>query len=89
MMRRFHYKDFSDCRKLVGLKGPQRICLAIPTLNEAATIGSIVETARRELMEDHPLLDEIIVIDSGSVDATGRIARDAGASVFQSADVAP
>lgn len=88
-MRRFHYLDFSDRSKLVGLKGPQRICLAIPTLNEAATIGPIVETARRELMESHPLLDEIIVIDSGSVDATGRIARDAGATVFQSADIAP
>ena len=89
MMKRFHYEDFSDRSALVALKAGRRACLAIPTLNEAATIGPIVETARRELVEAHELLDEIVVVDSGSGDATRRIAKDAGARVLLSAEIAP
>jgi len=89
MMKRFHYLDFSDRTALVDLKSGRRACLAIPTLDEAATIGPIVESARRELMDAHPLLDEILVVDSGSTDDTRRIAADAGAKVLLSADIAP
>ena len=89
MMKHFHYQDFADRAALVARKGGRRACLAIPTLNEAATIGPIVETARRELMEAHALLDEILVVDSGSHDATRRIAADAGARVLLSAEIAP
>jgi len=88
-MKRFHYLDFSDRTELVRRKNGRRICLAIPTLNEAATIGPIVETARRELIEAHALLDEILVVDSGSRDATRAIAADAGARVLLSGDIAP
>jgi glucosyl-3-phosphoglycerate synthase len=88
-MKRFHYLEFSDRSALVDLKGGRRACLVIPTLNEAATIGPIVESARRELIESHPLLDEILVIDSGSHDATRRIAADAGATVLRSEEIAP
>jgi glucosyl-3-phosphoglycerate synthase len=88
-MKRFHYQDFSDRAELVARKCGRRACLAIPTLNEAATIGPIVETARRELMEAHALLDEIVVIDSGSSDATRRIAAEAGAKVLLSGEIAP
>lgn len=88
-MKHFHYQDFSNRSVLVDRKNGRRACLAIPTLNEAATIGPIVETARRELMESHKLLDEILVIDSGSDDATRRIAADAGARVLLSAEIAP
>ncbi len=88
-MKQFHYLDFSNRTTLVDLKNGRRACLAIPTLDEEATIGPIVETARRELVEMHPLLDEIIVIDSGSADATRKIAADAGAKVYHSADIAP
>lgn len=88
-MKRFHYLDFPDRSALVDLKQGRRACLAIPTLNEAMTIGPIVESARRELMESHPLLDEILVVDSGSDDATRLIAADAGAKVLFSAEIAP
>jgi len=87
-MKHFHYQDFSDRSALVERKQGRRACLAIPTLNEAATIGPIVETARRELMEAHALLDEILVIDSGSDDSTRRIAREAGARVLLSSEIA-
>ncbi|GAA2914913.1 glucosyl-3-phosphoglycerate synthase [Streptomyces thioluteus] len=39
-------------------------------------------TIRRELMtEDVPLVDELVVLDSGSTDGTARVARAAGARV--------
>ena len=61
--------------------------LCIPARDEAATIGRIVEIARRRLMEAVPLLDEILVIDDHSKDATAEVAAAAGARVVRSADV--
>lgn len=50
------------------------ICVVIPTLNEAATIGEVVKSAR-------PFCDEVLVIDGASNDDTIEIARAAGARV--------
>jgi len=88
-MQRFHHSQFADVRALVELKGRQRISVCIPTLNEAETIGRIVETVRLELVEASPLVNEILVIDSDSSDATREIAAQAGARVFRSAEIAP
>jgi glycosyltransferase involved in cell wall biosynthesis len=52
-------------------------CL-IPAFNEAARIGSVLDAVR-----DHPLLDEIIVIDDGSSDGTGDVAQARGARVIR------
>ncbi len=87
-MRRFHHEQFSDVRALVDLKGAQRISVCIPTLNEAPTIGDIVRSVRRDLMEAVPLVDEIRVIDSGSTDATLHVAAEAGAMVHRSSEIA-
>lgn len=54
-----------------------RLLVAIPALNEAAAIGA----ALAALSEVHPLRD-VVVIDDGSHDDTGRIAREAGAHVL-------
>lgn len=51
------------------------ICVFIPTLNEAPTIGEIV-TEFRELGYTH-----IFVMDGGSTDGTPEVAREAGALV--------
>jgi glucosyl-3-phosphoglycerate synthase len=40
-------------------------------------------------MTRYPLLDEIIVIDSGSTDHTREIARDFGADVYEATDILP
>jgi len=50
-------------------------------LNEERTVGEIVERIRRCLVEDVPMVDELVVIDSGSQDQTATVARQAGASV--------
>lgn len=87
----FHHGEFADLERLVALKRAQGLTasLVLPTLDEAETIGAIVTRARRDLMERHALLDELLVIDSGSTDATVAVAEAAGARVVQHADVLP
>jgi hypothetical protein len=87
----FHHAEFADLARLVELKQKQGLTISaiLPTLNEAETIGPIVTTARRELIEKVPLLDELLVIDSDSTDDTRRIAEDAGARVAIHSHVLP
>jgi glucosyl-3-phosphoglycerate synthase len=82
----FHHRQFADLKEMVALKGAQRISVCIPTLNEAETIGPIVSIIRDELCQ---LVDEILVIDSDSADATLEIAAAAGAVVHRSSEIAP
>jgi nucleotide-binding universal stress UspA family protein len=79
----FHHREFADLDRLVALKQKQglTVSLVLPSLNEAETIGEIVTKARTELMERHPLLDELLVIDSNSSDQTREAAESAGARV--------
>jgi glucosyl-3-phosphoglycerate synthase len=62
-------------------KGRDRVSVVIPARNEEATIGAIVATIRRDLVERVPLVDEILVVDSRSTDATAAVAARAGARV--------
>ncbi|MGB3910327.1 MAG: glycosyltransferase family 2 protein [Pseudolysinimonas sp.] len=57
-----------------------RLLVAIPALNEAAAIsGALAALAQVQS------LDDVVVIDDGSRDATAQIARDAGAHVVSHA----
>lgn len=58
------------------------VSVILPALNEAATIGSIVAIIKRELMDASGLVSQLIVVDSGSIDDTAAIARNAGAEVI-------
>jgi len=90
-MLRFHHSEFRDISRLADLKksAGQRISVCIPTLDEAATIGLIVSNIREALCDSHPLVDEILVIDSGSTDRTLSIASAAGAVVRLASDILP
>jgi len=68
---------------------PATVSVVLPALDESATIGPIVDAIRRELVDGLPMVDELVVVDSGSSDATARIATDAGATVVHHADVLP
>ncbi|MFD7455508.1 glucosyl-3-phosphoglycerate synthase [Kitasatospora sp. NPDC059827] len=57
------------------------VSVVLPALDEEATVGDIVRTVRRELMDRIPLVDELVVVDSGSTDATAAVAAEAGARV--------
>jgi glucosyl-3-phosphoglycerate synthase len=90
-LKLFHHRQFSDLALLCEKKqqGKHHISVVIPTLNEESTIGSIVATIHASLMATYPLVDEIVVMDSGSSDATVERARHAGAKVFSASAVAP
>ncbi|MFH8474615.1 glucosyl-3-phosphoglycerate synthase [Streptomyces sp. NPDC018000] len=65
------------------------VSVVLPALNEEATVGRIVATIRRELMEKVQLVDELVVIDSGSTDDTAKVAREAGARVVHRDEILP
>jgi glucosyl-3-phosphoglycerate synthase len=87
----FHYATFNDLKQLVDIKEQKqlKISLCLPTLNEEKTIAKEIVIFKSELMTRYPLLDEIIVIDSGSTDHTREIARDFGADVYEATDILP
>ena len=61
----------------------------MPARNEAATVGDVVTRVREALVDTVSLLDEIVVIDSDSTDATYDVATDAGAVVHRAAEIRP
>lgn len=78
-----------DATALASAKGARRVSVLIPARDEEATVGAIVTTLRTQLVDRVPLVDEIIVIDSHSTDATSDIARAAGATVFHVDEIVP
>lgn len=64
-----------------------RVAVVLPALNEASTIGAICTAIASRLMDQHGLVDELLVVDSGSEDDTIDVARTAGATVHRAADI--
>lgn len=58
-----------------------RVSVVIPARNEAATVGDVVLAAFGART-----VDEVVVVDNSSVDATAAVARFAGATVVACAD---
>jgi len=87
----FHHSDFADLGLLVRKKQEKglKISLCLPTLNEEETIGKEIVIMKSELAGRYPLLDEIIVMDSGSKDRTVEVAEYYGADVYLADDVLP
>ncbi len=83
----FKYQQFKDIPRLVRLKEEKGhvISLCLPSMNEGGTIGNIVSVMKKKLLDEHPLLDEICVMDGGSTDGTAEIAEEAGARVLRGA----
>ncbi|MFD0252669.1 glucosyl-3-phosphoglycerate synthase [Streptomyces sp. NPDC127113] len=67
----------------------QTVSVVLPALDEEATVGEIVTVIRRELMDRAPLVDEIVVVDSGSSDRTSAVAAAAGARVVHRDAILP
>jgi glucosyl-3-phosphoglycerate synthase len=65
------------------------ISVVIPARNEERTVAGVVGPLHQALVSEVPLVDELVVIDSDSTDATARVAAEAGAVVHRARDVAP
>ena len=86
---RFKASSFSDIKKLVQLKRKQKITISIviPTYNEEKTIEKIIKVLKEKLLDKYKLVDEIVVVDSGSADKTREIAKNAGATVHLASEI--
>ncbi|MCI2236916.1 glucosyl-3-phosphoglycerate synthase [Paenibacillus sp. TRM 82003] len=69
-------------------KGRTRVSVVLPALDEEPTVGGVVRMVRR-LAEETGLVDEVVVMDSGSTDGTAEAAEAAGAVVHHRDDVLP
>ncbi|MER6530363.1 glucosyl-3-phosphoglycerate synthase [Streptomyces sp. NPDC001508] len=67
----------------------QSVSVVLPALNEEETVGDIVAVIRHDLVRQAALVDEIVVVDSGSTDRTSEVAAAAGARVVHRDAILP
>lgn len=70
--------------QLVAAKAGRSVSVVLPALNEEQTVAAVIASIA-PLVPD--LVDELVVLDSGSVDRTAERARAAGARVIAREDV--
>lgn len=94
--RTFDSEDWS-LEELITTKRRRQLTIAVilPALNEELTVGGIVAQIRESLIDTcakvhgEPLVDELVVLDSGSQDQTSNVAAEAGATVIHRDEVFP
>lgn len=69
---------------LLAAKGSRTVSVVLPALDEEATVATVVASIRPLL---GTLVDELVVLDSGSTDRTVEVAAAAGARVVRRTDV--
>lgn len=74
---------------LLARKGATTVSVVLPARDEEATVGAIVAMIRRDLVDRVPLVDEVVVVDSGSTDRTAAVAAASGARVVHRDDALP
>ena len=79
----YNLDDLLGAKQRSGLS----VSVCLPACNEEATVGQIVATVRRTLVEAVPIVDEVVVMDDGSIDATAEVAAWEGARVISVEDV--
>ncbi len=87
----YYADEFADLEYLLQLKNEQKltVALALPALNEEETIGGVIRTVKRAFIEEVPLLDELVLVDSNSTDRTRQIAAGLGVPVYIHQQVLP
>lgn len=88
MIRSFHARDFPAAEVLAAKRG-RRVSVCLPARDEETTVAPVVDAIRRALVEDLPVVDELVVLDDGSRDATAEVAARAGATVVPAGSVLP
>lgn len=86
---KFKSKSFSNVKRLVKIKNEKKLTISvcIPTLNEEATVGKVIDVLKGSLMDDNKLIDELVVIDSGSTDNTKEVVESRGVKFVYSSKV--
>ena len=88
--RTSHWRDWPLAQLLEDKqRRGARISVVIPARNEERTVAGVVGPLHRALVAEAPLVDELVVIDSDSTDATAETAALAGAVVHRAGDIAP
>ena len=59
-----------------------KVSIILPALNEAETIGRVIEEIPQQRLEEEGYRVEVVVVDNGSTDPTARIAAEKGARVI-------
>ena len=72
--------------ELLARKADRTVSVVLPALDEEATVADVVSAVRPLL---GTLVDELVVVDSGSTDNTAEAAASAGARVVHRTDVLP
>ncbi|KPL77688.1 hypothetical protein ADN00_08755 [Ornatilinea apprima] len=87
----FSATEFENLEKLLALKQERglTISVALPALNEEKTVGNVITCIQKNLMQDVPLLDELVLIDSDSEDRTREIAAGLGVPVYIHQQILP
>jgi glucosyl-3-phosphoglycerate synthase len=90
IFRTYRHGDF-DADALAEAKARHGtvVSVCLPARDEAATVGTIVEQLRGSLVDGCGLVDEVLVMDDHSTDATAEVAAEAGARVVAVDDVLP
>jgi len=83
--RSFHHSLYPAQR--IAAERRQSVSVCLPARECAATIAEIVGTLVG--LREAGAIDEVVVVDAGSADGTAALARDAGASVHQEAELLP
>ena len=78
-----------DAGEVAARKEGVTVAVCLPARDEEATVGTIVETIRRDLQDAVPLIDELVVVDDHSSDRTAEVARAAGATVVDARRTLP
>lgn len=59
-----------------------KVCIILPALNEAETIGKVIDEIPQQALEQAGYNVEVLVVDNGSTDQTAQIAQEKGARVI-------
>jgi glucosyl-3-phosphoglycerate synthase len=86
-VRSFRDKESAGLLARAKAREGLTVSVCIPARDEEATIADIVATLRHELVEQAPLVEELLVLDDGSLDGTALAAEHAGARVFAVDDI--
>jgi glucosyl-3-phosphoglycerate synthase len=85
----FDSREFADIASLVALKEKRgvTISLGLPALDEEETVENVIRTLKAALMDEFPLLDEIVLIDSNSTDNTVALAEACGIPTYRHPEI--